>query len=250
MSLKVSIITATFNSAATVADTIQSVKNQTYKNIEHLIIDGVSTDDTIQIIQKQQAPVSIHQQKDKGIYDAMNIGIGYASGDIIGILNSDDFYADDAIVQKVVNCFKDDSVQAVYGDLWYVDTNDTNKVKRKWKAGNYGSNSFLWGWMPPHPSFFVRRSVYEAIGAFNLSVYTAADYEFMLRCLYVNKMKAAYLPQVLVHMRMGGASNTTIKNRLLANKGDRLAWTINKVKPYWFTLYAKPLRKIAQFITV
>jgi glycosyltransferase involved in cell wall biosynthesis len=248
MNPKVSIITATYNSAATVADTILSVKKQTYKNIEHLIIDGCSTDETIQIIEKQNVPVSIHQEKDKGIYDAMNKGIKYTTGDIVGILNSDDFYADDTVVEKVVTCFQDETVQAVYGDLWYVDANETNKVKRKWQAGNYTPNSFLWGWMPPHPTFFVRKSVYDTIGTFNLDVFTAADYEFMLRCLYVNKMKAVYLPKVLVHMRMGGASNTTIKNRLLANKGDRMAWTINQIKPYWFTLYAKPLRKILQFI--
>lgn len=246
--MKVSIITATYNSSNTIADTLDSIKNQSYSNIEHIIIDGASIDDTIEIIKNQAPYCTIHSEKDQGIYDAMNKGIAIAKGDIIGILNSDDFYASNDIIEKVVQLFEKENCDAVYGDLIYVDGADLTKVKRHWKAGPYQKNHFLYGWMPPHPTFFVRRAVYEQYGGFNLNLFTAADYELMLRFLYRYGIKVAYLQEVMVKMRTGGASNQSIGNRLLANKGDRLAWKINGLTPYWFTLFAKPIRKISQFI--
>ncbi|MDP1842551.1 MAG: glycosyltransferase family 2 protein [Sediminibacterium sp.] len=246
--MKVSIITATYNSSNTIVDTLDSIKNQSYSNIEHIIIDGASNDNTIEIVKSKAPQSAIHSEKDQGIYDAMNKGIAIAKGDIIGILNSDDFYASHDIIEKVVQLFEKENCDAVYGDLIYVDGVDLSKIKRHWKAGPYHKNHFLYGWMPPHPTFFVRRAVYEQYGGFNLNLFTAADYELMLRFLYRYGIKVAYLQEVMVKMRTGGASNQSIGNRLLANKGDRLAWKINGLTPYWFTLFAKPIRKISQFI--
>ena len=245
--MKVSIITATYNSATTIADTVRSVQQQTYPDIEHIFIDGSSKDETLSVIRSLHDGLII-SEKDKGIYDAMNKGIAVAKGDIIGILNSDDFYPSDTIIEKVVQLFEGTNCDAVYGDLLYVDSIDIKKIKRKWISGTYNSNNFLYGWMPPHPTFFVRKKCYEQFGVFNLNLGSAADYELMLRMLYKHKIKAAYLPEELVHMRTGGVSNQTIKNRILANKNDRIAWKTNGIAPYFFTLYLKPLRKIFQFI--
>lgn len=247
--MKVSIITATFNSAATVLDTLKSVQSQTWQELEHIVVDGASTDDTLRLLEAGKHRGPFVSEPDKGIYDAMNKGIQMASGEIIGILNSDDVYANPTIIEKVVQLFEQTGADAVYGDLWYVDAADMQRVKRKWVAGNYRREAFLYGWMPPHPTFFVRKSVYAQYGLFNLDMYTAADYELMLRFLYKYQIPAAYLPEVMVKMRVGGASNQSLKNRLLANKGDRLAWKVNGLKPYWFTVTLKPIRKITQFIT-
>ncbi len=245
--IKVSIITATFNSSRTILDTMNSVQNQTYPHIEHLIIDGLSTDNTIELIESTNFKGNIHSGKDKGTYDAMNKGIGLANGDIVGILNSDDFYASETIIKDVISLFNETGCDAVYGDLLYVDGIDTTKFIRKWISGKYNRENFLQGWMPPHPTFFVRKSVYEKYGSFNISLWGAADYELMLRFLYKNKVTAAYLPKVLVHMRTGGQSNTSILNRLRANMEDRKAWKINDIQPKWYTLNLKPLRKVNQF---
>ncbi len=247
--MKVSIITATFNSAATVLDTLKSVQSQTWQELEHIVVDGASIDDTLRLLEAGKHRGPFVSEPDKGIYDAMNKGIQMASGEIVGILNSDDVYANPTIIEKVVQLFEQTGADAVYGDLWYVDAADMQRVKRKWVAGSYSRESFLYGWMPPHPTFFVRKSVYAQYGSFNLDMYTAADYELMLRFLYKYQIPAAYLPEVMVKMRVGGASNQSLKNRLLANKGDRLAWKVNGLKPYWFTVTLKPIRKITQFIT-
>ncbi len=247
--MKVSIITATYNSAATISDTLCSIAVQNYDNIEHIIVDGLSHDNTCDIVREYPHVAHFTSEKDKGIYDAMNKGISIATGDIIGILNSDDFYAADDVISEVVNIFtKNQDVQCLYADLIYVDPNNTNNILRKWKSGTYRSDSFLNGWMPPHPTFFVRKDLYDTYGRFNLSLHTAADYELMLRFLYKNKCKCAYLPRVIVKMRAGGASSKSLKTRFLANKQDRLAWEINGLKPRFYTLYIKPLRKIVQYI--
>jgi len=245
--MKVSIITATFNSAATVADSIRSVQQQSYQNIEHIIIDGVSKDDTLSIVHAMHSG-TIVSEKDKGIYDAMNKGIAITNGEIIGILNSDDYYADDRIIEKVVNLFASTGCDAVYGDLLYVDNTDRSKVKRKWIAGKHNKRSFLFGWMPPHPTFFVKKKIYDQHGVFNLQLGTAADYELMLRFIYKQGIKVSYLNEVIVKMRTGGVSNKTVQNRWRANQHDKQAWLINDLKPYWFTTILKPVRKIVQFV--
>jgi len=246
--MRISIITATFNSAATVAETMRSVEEQDYPHIEHIVVDGHSKDDTLEIVQKYPHTATLISEKDEGIYDAMNKGISAATGDVIGILNSDDIYADEHVISRVAKIFADDSIQACYGDLEYVDANNTSRITRRWKAGQYRTSSFYWGWMPPHPTFFVRKKVYEQFGLFDTSLHSAADYELMLRILLKHQMKAAYIPEFLVKMRTGGMSNASVKNRIRANREDREAWRINGLRPYFFTLYLKPLRKVTQFL--
>jgi glycosyltransferase len=187
-------------------------------------------------------------EKDEGIYDAMNKGIRAATGDIIGILNSDDIYAHNQVISKVTDAFQDPAIQACYADLQYMDARDSSRITRTWKSGNYRPGSFYWGWMPPHPTFFVRKSVYDQVGLFTTRFRSAADYEMMLRIMEKHRMAVAYIPQVTVKMRTGGISNASLKNRIRANRNDREAWRINGLKPYFFTLYLKPLRKISQFL--
>ena len=214
----------------------------------YCISDTGSTDNTIELIKSTNFKGIIHSGKDKGIYDAMNKGIGLAKGDIVGILNSDDFYAEETIIEEVVSLFNKSGCDAVYGDLVYVDGIDTSIVKRLWVSGIYKRESFLKGWMPPHPTFFVKRELYEKYGLFNISLWGAADYELMLRFLYKHNAKASYLNKVLVKMRTGGQSNQSIVNRLRANMEDRKAWKLNAIQPRWYTLFLKPLRKLNQFL--
>ena len=246
--MQISIITATYNSAKTIRDTLESVKQQEYRDVEHLIIDGQSSDNTLDIVRRYPHVARIISEKDKGIYDAMNKGIEHANGEVIGILNSDDIYVDSKVLMDIARVFANPMVDACYADLQYVREDDTSKVVRNWKSGLYSKKSFLYGWMPPHPTLFVHRRVYEKVGLFNLDLKSAADYEFMLRLFVKNEFSIRYLPRVIVEMRTGGASNASFRNRLKANKEDRQAWQINGLKPYFFTLYLKPLRKIFQFI--
>jgi glycosyltransferase involved in cell wall biosynthesis len=245
---KVSIITATYNSGKTIEDTLRSVASQSYGNIEHIIIDGNSSDNTLELVSNFKHVSKILSEKDVGIYDAMNKGLKLATGDIIAILNSDDFYTSDDVISNVVKALENAEFDGTYGDLDYVHEDDTSKVFRKWKSGEYDSNSFYNGWMPPHPTLFVKRHVYNKCGLFNINLKSAADYEFILRAFMKNEFKFKYLPQVMVHMRIGGMSNASLKNRIKANNEDRLAWKINDLKPHFYTLYLKPLRKIFQFL--
>lgn len=228
-------------------DCLASINNQSYPHIEHIVIDGASSDNTCQLVKETSPQSIVFSEKDSGIYDAMNKGLSKTKGDIIGILNSDDMYMNQNILQKVADLFESTNADAIYGDLIYSNP-ETGQVTRTWQAGQFSKKGFLYGWMPPHPTFFVKKTIYEQYGYFNLNLYTAADYELMLRFLYRYGIKVAYLPEIMVNMRTGGASNKSIQNRLLANKGDRMAWEINELKPYWFTLYLKPLRKITQFL--
>lgn len=246
--MKISIITATYNSSRTVRDTLKCVAAQTYAPVEHLIIDGGSKDDTLEIVKQFPHVAAFVSEKDKGIYDAMNKGVALASGEVIGILNSDDIYADEKVLQDVMNIFKDECVDACYADLQYVRADDLDKVTRTWISGHYKPTSFYWGWMPPHPTFFVRKRVYEQIGHFNLELRSAADYELMLRAFMKHKLNVKYLPRIIVKMRAGGESNASLRNRIRANGEDRKAWEINGLRPWCFTLYLKPARKLIQFI--
>lgn len=245
--MRISIITATYNSAATVADTLRSVAEQTYPQVEHLIVDGLSKDDTLRIVEQFPHVARVNSEKDKGIYDAMNKGIALSSGEIVGILNSDDFYVNSEVLQWVAEAFADPAIDAVYGNLQYVDPLNTNKVLRNWRAGAFHRNKFYQGWMPPHPGFFVRRRLYDQYGVFNTALRSAADYEIMLRFLFKHEAKAAYVDKLLVKMRSGGVSNASLRNRLRANREDRQAWLLNGLKPRFYTLTLKPLRKINQY---
>lgn len=224
-----------------------SVSSQTYPHIEHIVIDGNSTDDTLRIVNQFQHIHLCISEKDEGIYFAMNKGIEIATGEVIGILNADDVYAHIDVLRNVMELFEDQSVDAVYGDLDFVDPNDISRTTRSWRSGHFNKESFYDGWMPPHPTFFVRREIYRAYGKFNTTLRSAADYELMLRFLLKNEIKPVYLQDVLVKMRLGGKSTRSIINRLAANKEDRLAWRLNELKPRFFTLILKPLRKIKQF---
>jgi glycosyltransferase len=246
---KISIITASLNSSATIAGCIDSVIRQKV-DVEHLVIDGGSADQTLDITYRFGNHLKIYSEPDNGIYDAMNKGIEKSRGEIIGILNADDYYASNDVLSRVLEVFEDPSVEACYGDLVYIDAKDTGMVKRYWKAGEYDAKKFYWGWMPPHPTFFVRSSVYEKYGLFKLELGTAADYELMLRFLLKHQIKVAYISEVLVYMRRGGKSNASVSNRIAANRMDRKAWQVNGLKPYPWTLYAKPLRKIGQWVFI
>jgi glycosyltransferase len=246
--MKVSIITATYNSAATVCDTLASVQRQTYPHIEHIIIDGESKDDTLQLIKNAGHTGPLISEKDKGLYDAMNKGIKQTQGEIVAILNSDDLYAHENVIKNIVEVFEQTGCEAVYGDLIFVHPEKPDKVLRKWVAGGYDRNLFLRGWMPPHPAFFVKREVYDRLGVFNIVLKSSADYELLLRFMYLHEIKVAYLPDVLVRMRSGGHSNRSLMNRLRAHKEDYLAWDMNHLQPRWYTLMLKPVRKIKQFL--
>jgi len=245
--MKVSIITATYNSASTIRGTLESVAKQTYSNIEHIIIDGISKDNTLDIVKEYPHVTKIISESDKGIYDAMNKGIQKCTGDIIAILNSDDFYASSTVVEDAVNEMKRFDTDTLYGDLEYVDKNDINKVVRKWKSKHYKNENWLNGWMLPHPTFFVKKEIYEKYGKFDLTLKSAADYELMLRFLYRYNVSTTYLPYVLVKMRTGGQSNISIANRYKANLEDRMAWKKNELKPRFYTTFWKPIRKVIQY---
>jgi len=214
--MKISVITATYNSAATVSDTLTSVSRQDHPDIEHIIIDGRSSDGTLGIVANFPHVAKIVSEKDKGIYDAMNKGIRLATGEVIGILNSDDIYIDGAVLSAVAKAFADPAVMTVYADLQYVEAGDLNQIKRTWITGPFRRNSFYYGWMPPHPTFFVRKEVYERTGLFNTDLRSAADYELMLRILLKYGISAYYIPRVIVKMRAGGMSNASLRNRLLS----------------------------------
>jgi glycosyltransferase involved in cell wall biosynthesis len=246
--MKISIITAAYNSASTIADTLQSVAGQTHPDKEHIIVDGLSKDNTLAIVSEFPHVAQCRSEKDKGIYDAMNKGLTMVTGDVVAILNSDDFYENEFVLSKVAKAFEDPTVHVVYGDLVYIDPVKDNRITRYWKAGTYTASSFHYGWMPPHPAFFVRRQVYEQLGNFNASLTCSADYEIILRMLLKHRLKAVYLPETMVRMREGGISNASLKHRWRANREDHQAWRLNGLKPYFFTLYLKPFRKIFQFV--
>jgi glycosyltransferase involved in cell wall biosynthesis len=246
--MKVSIITVVFNSCKTIGHAIESVLSQRYPHIEHILIDGNSTDNTLEVINSyKQANIKCISEPDKGIYDAMNKGLKIASGDIIGFLNADDFYRHTYVINQIVAAFSQYHVDSVYGDLVYVQAENTQKVIRYWKSGQYKEGNFLKGWMPPHPTFFARKEVYEKYNNFDVRLKSAADYELMLRFIHKHKISVAYIPDVLVAMRAGGKSNASLKNRLTASVEDRLAWKLNKIKATPFTFLLKPLRKIEQY---
>lgn len=249
--MKVSIITVVYNGADTIAEAIESVLGQTYPHIEYIIVDGASTDGTPAIVAQYRNRIDrFISEPDQGLYDAMNKGVRLATGDVIGILNADDLYRHPDVVRRVVDTMKHEQADAVYGDLVYADRDNPDQVTRYWRAGAYEPGAFLRGWMPPHPTFFVRSWVYRRHGYFSTDLQSAADYELMLRFIHKHNIRVTYLSEVMVVMRTGGVSNSSLQNRLRANQEDRLAWHMNQLQPYWYTLWIKPLRKLGQFLAV
>lgn len=246
--MKVSVITISFNAESTIEETIQSVVNQNYNDIEYIVVDGASTDGTLKIVDKYKGQIhKVVSERDKGVYDAMNKGVALATGDLVAILNADDVYTNSDVIGDVVNAIQTSGADTCYGNLEYVDRLDPTKVKRLWISGDYNKASFLNGWMPPHPAFFAKRKLYTEFGGFNTILRTSADYELILRFLYRYNASTVYLNKVLVKMKTGGQSNASTKNRLKANAEDRLAWKLNDLKPGKLTLIKKPLRKLSQF---
>ena len=246
--LKISIITVSYNSAETIKDTIESILSQDYENIEYIIIDGGSTDGTVDIVKNYADKIDYFvSEADYGIFDGMNKGIKASTGDIVGILNSDDFYANSYVISNVAKTFTNQDCDAVYGDLVYVKENDTSKIVRYWQSGEYTIKKIKNGWMLPHPTFFVKKEMYVRHGYYNTDLKSAADYEMILKLLYKKNIYVFYIPMILVKMRMGGASNSSIMNRIRANKEDGLAWTKNQLNKPLFVRIKKPLQKIRQF---
>jgi glycosyltransferase involved in cell wall biosynthesis len=249
--MKLSLITVTRNSGQYLEDSIKSVVGQTYKDIEFIIIDGKSNDNTIDIIKKYEN--YIHHwisEPDRGMYDAINKGMQLSTGDIIGILNSDDIFDNNDVVAAIVKTFVEQQVDSIYGDLEYVEQHDVKKVYRIWKGRPYIRRRFLLGWMPAHPTFYFKRKLYEAYGGYENHYYSAADYELMCRYLYKFKSSSFYLPKFIVRMRRGGQSNGSLKMRLRANRRDYLAMKKNNIPFAFIVSILKPLSKLHQYYKV
>lgn len=248
--MKISIITASYNSAKTIEDTIKSVLSQTYRDIEYIIIDGASNDETLAVIAKYQNEYKIKliSEPDNGLYDAMNKGIDLATGDIIGILNSDDFYKNNTILSKINESFTNNNVDAVYADLEYVDEFNIKKITRTWIAGKYQEKKLNNGWIIPHPTFFVKKDIYNKYGRFNLKFKIAADYELLLRFIKLHQISLYYLPEIIVSMRTGGTSGRNLKQRQKGWLELKKAWTENNLPIPFLFILRRVLFKIRQYI--
>lgn len=249
--MKISIITATFNSGATIEDTIKSVLRQTYKDIEYWIIDGCSEDNTLDIVRyykpKFNGRMHVISEPDKGIYDAMNKGIGMATGDVIGILNSDDYYTADDALSTIANYFSRNDADAIYGDIHFVNDDNPEKCVRYYSSALFRPWLLRFGFMPAHPSFYVRSDVYRKYGTFSLDYKIASDYDIMVRLLHKHRIKAQYIKKDFVTMRTGGISTKNVRNRLLISREDVKACRRNGLYTNIFFISIKYLYKIFEF---
>ena len=247
--MKITVITATYNSAATVVDTLNSVASQTHTDTEHIIVDGASKDDTVGLVRMHGRRVSrLLSERDGGIYDAMNKGLAMATGDIVGFLNSDDMYADPQVLERVAEAFRDPRIDVVYGDIVFVTEKDTSRVVRLWTSKPYTSGLCSRGWMPPHPSLYVRRAVYEKYGDYDLAFPAAADFEMALRLLDMAQRKSAYIPAVQVRMRMGGQSTRSIRNIIAGSREVSRACRKHGLPGGTYFLIMRLLAKVPQFL--
>ncbi|HMG09128.1 MAG TPA: glycosyltransferase family 2 protein [Mucilaginibacter sp.] len=245
--MKLSLVTVVYNAQDTIGQCIESVISQNYQNLEYIIVDGGSTDNTLQIINQYRSRINILiSEPDKGIYDAMNKGIKLATGQIVGTLNADDHFADHEVLLSIAKVFEQQDIDAVYGDLEII--NQHHQIIRKWCSGQCNSSSFNLGFMPPHPTFYCRRNLFEKFGFYSLEYGSAADYELMLRFIHLYKIRSFYLKKVMVKMRVGGISSKNLKNRTKAWAFDLKAMRKNKIMFPLLALMLKPLRKIIQFI--
>jgi glycosyltransferase involved in cell wall biosynthesis len=249
--MKISIITVTLNSASVINHCLDSVQYQKHDDIEHIIIDGASTDGTLSLLESKREQFKfLISEPDKGIYDAMNKGINVATGDIIGFLNSDDFYASNNVLSGVASIFKDNSyLDSCYADLVYVDPFDISKNIRYWRSSKFVSGLFAKGWCPPHLTFFVRRSVYQRFGNFNLHYRIASDVELMMRFLEVQKINSRYIPELWIKMRLGGTTNKSFKNIVMQNKEVLHALKSHNLYVNWIIFFIhKTINRALQFL--
>jgi glycosyltransferase len=244
--MKISIITVVRNNKEFIESCIKSVLGQSYKDIEYIVVDGASTDGTLEIINKYKYKVSkLISEKDSSYIYAMNKGLALASGSVIGFLHSDDFYADNTVIEKIANLFKNNDTDSLYGDLVYVTKNNPDIVIRYWRGQDYNAKNFRWGWMPAHPTFFVKKNIYEKYGYFNTDFTISTDYESMLRFLYKYGISTQYLPGTIVKMRYGGLSNGSVKNIIRKTIEDYKACRMYKLG--LSTVIAKNMIKLPQF---
>lgn len=242
----ITVITAVLNRVATLAQALVSVQVQQGVRVQHVVIDGASTDGSLELLRDQGDRISVLvSERDEGIYHALNKGLACATGDIVGFLHSDDVYAHERVLARVVAAFTEPAVEAVYGDLDYV-TADGTRVLRRWRSGSYTRGRLARGWMPPHPAFFARRCVYERFGTFDTAFRIAADYDWLLRVLGPGGVQPAYIPEVLVKMRWGGASNRSLGRLLRKSREDLLALRRHRIGGVG-TLLLKNLSKLSQF---
>jgi glycosyltransferase involved in cell wall biosynthesis len=245
--VKVSVITASWNRAAVLRECLDSVASQRHPAIEHLVVDGGSQDGTLELLRERSSQLARWvSEPDKGIYDALNKGVRMSTGDVVGFLHADDVFNGPQVLSRVADAFSDPAVSAVYGDLQYVQKNDLGKVVRHWKSCSFERSRLAWGWMPPHPTLYVRRSCFETVGLFDTGFRIAADYDFILRLCSSPDFKAVYLPEVLIKMRVGGASNRSLGNIWLKSREDLRALRSSGVGGLG-TLVAKNLSKLPQF---
>lgn len=246
--MKISVLTVVFNRADTIAGAIASVASQSYREVEHIVVDGASSDSTLSVINGcLHADMVVVSEADEGIYDALNKALARSSGEIIGLMHSDDFFAHDEVLVRVAQQFTDPGVDAVYGDLDYISATDSNFVVRRWKAGIFTLAKLRRGWMPPHPALFVRRRILEELGGYNTSYRIAGDYDAILRWFGSPGFRAAYVPEVLVKMRVGGESNRSVGRILQKSREDYRALRSNKIGGLG-ALASKNLSKVFQFI--
>ncbi len=233
--MKISIITTTCNSAATISDTLESVLSQTHKDWELIIQDGLSQDETLSVVRRYEPlfgeKMRIFSEKDEGLYDAMNRGISRATGDVVGILNSDDFYFDNHVLEDINKAMEDQPVDCIYGDLVYVMPNNKNRIVRIWKGSQYQKGAYQYGWHPAHPTFYARRECYDKYGVFNTNIAVSADFELMLRFIEVANLRNQYIHRYFVKMRMGGESNGSLRNIIRGNRNILRAMRENGLKP-------------------
>ena len=232
----------------TIEKTIESVKNQTYKNIEYIVIDGNSTDHTMNLIQKYAFIAKVVSEKDKGIYDAMNKGLALANGDMIAFLNSDDHYLNEYVVQKVVDNFLEYQLDAVFGDVGYFSPHKHAKLSRRYNSRNFSSDKLKNGLMPAHPSLFMKKKIFNIYGIFDSNFRIAGDFEFIARIFKNNAIAYRYLPEILVMMQLGGASTQGMRSTILLNKEIMLACKKNGIKTSWFHLLSRYPRKLIEFV--
>ena len=246
--IKISVVTATWNCVDTINDCLESVSAQSYGNVEHVVIDGASSDGTVEILEARRDAISVLvSEQDKGIYDALNKGIGRATGEVVGFLHADDIYADENVLADVAAAFEDPAVQAVYGDLQYVKKEDTNRVVRYWRSASFSRTRLATGWMPAHPTLYVRRDWYQRIGGFDTRYRIAADYFSILQMFSQSGFRAIYLPRVMVKMRLGGESNRSLKNIIRKSREDLDALQRSGVGGAGALLW-KNLSKVTQFL--